>query len=77
MTATDPQAWQCVQCQGKQRFEDSQLARSVAARSRKATDGKISAYRCRFCGGWHVGSSVLTTAQRQRTNSKYEKRRKP
>lgn len=78
MTATkQPSGWECTQCQGKHRFDNPQLARTAAERSRKAHECKTSAYRCRYCGGWHVGSSVLTTSQRRHTNSKYGKRRKP
>lgn len=45
-------------CEGKERFTSVALARAVARRKgRMVIDGTTAVfYRCRFCGGWHVGS---------------------
>ena len=40
-----------AECTGKFRFDNPQLARKAAQR-RVARE----AYRCRACGGWHVGN---------------------
>lgn len=54
-----------TQCVGKQRFDNSGLAKKVAARqSRK--DGRSTIYRCPFCSGWHVGSSNGMQANRRK-----------
>jgi len=37
-------------CEGKERFATWSLAHHVAKRKRGC-----EAYRCRFCGHWHIG----------------------
>lgn len=45
------------QCQGKVRHPNPQAAYAHAASLKHKGDvtGFINAYKCRFCGGWHVG----------------------
>ncbi len=47
-------------CEGKERFATLELARRVARRHGGfgKTRRKRQAYRCDFCGGWHVGSPI-------------------
>jgi len=42
---------------GKRRYAHKQLAMAHVARLRAqgATNNASNAYRCRICGGWHVG----------------------
>lgn len=47
-------------CVGKVRFDDPAIARAVdARRKRHARDRRAmqnhGVYRCRECGGWHIG----------------------
>ena len=45
-------------CSGKTRYLDAKTAEAAAAKVRQAAmtaAQKIYAYRCRFCGGHHVG----------------------
>ena len=44
-------------CTGKQRFGTEQDARRAiwSLRSRKPDSGWLTAYKCRFCGGFHFG----------------------
>jgi hypothetical protein len=42
-------------CAGKERFESPLLAAQVAAR---AEDKRRDPYRCRSCGGWHIGGGA-------------------
>lgn len=52
MPPFDEASWtQASQCEGKQRFDRPDLAHKAAKRK----NGR-SAYRCNYCGGWHVGS---------------------
>jgi hypothetical protein len=51
-----PDWLQQTQCHGKHRFEDGGFAKKVAKQSARRKDSKASAYRCMFCGGWHVGN---------------------
>lgn len=45
-------------CDSKKRYEERQDAVYDAGQLRKYHDGgKWTAYRCRFCGCWHVGRS--------------------
>lgn len=44
-----------AQCRGKQRFVSPMEARKIQARSTRYRTLHI--YRCRFCGGWHLGNS--------------------
>ena len=38
-------------CIGKHRFDNPQKAHEVAEKARH----RVEVYRCRFCGGWHIG----------------------
>lgn len=43
-------------CTGKQRHATQEQAVAHAIHHRKHLGGSwLSAYRCRFCNGWHVG----------------------
>lgn len=41
------------QCKGKVRHQTEKFA-EIAVRNTRST-GNLSAYRCSFCGGWHIG----------------------
>lgn len=41
-------------CEGKHPFDTFTAANRVAERTRNG----VSAYRCRFCGQWHVGRAT-------------------
>lgn len=49
-------------CEGKKRRETYDTARMTIKKShtrkRRASGARIQIYRCRFCGGWHVGNNV-------------------
>lgn len=54
-------AWvAAAQCTGKHRFADAGLAKSVAKKTSARHDATTTAYRCEFCGGWHVGNINVT-----------------
>lgn len=59
-----PLARQATSCEGKHRFTNGQIAHKVAAEQRRRRDTRSEAYRCEFCGGWHVGVSVIPKKQR-------------
>lgn len=46
---------QLAQCAGKKRFPNGTLAHR-ALKGRRKIKGR-EAYRCEFCGGWHLGVS--------------------
>lgn len=50
-------------CQGKTRFFSPALAYRVQRRRQRhnpSRDGETGqVYRCRFCGGWHIGTSAV------------------
>ena len=53
-------------CSGKVRFASAALAHAVCKRGRR--NGHLrEAYRCPYCGGWHLG--------RPMTDAKHERRR--
>ena len=43
------------QCQGKRRYADEHNAKSAAFFTAKTFGGVFHHYKCRPCGGWHVG----------------------
>lgn len=44
-------------CEGKQRFDSAHIAHKAAKRRRKA--GVVrEVYRCRACGGFHIGKPL-------------------
>jgi hypothetical protein len=50
----DEQGAVLAQCTGKVRFESQRLAKEVAdRRSRRGVRGQP--YKCRHCGGYHIG----------------------
>jgi hypothetical protein len=56
-------------CLGKHRYESRALAQEVCARMRRRHDrGRFNVYRCRVCGGFHIGSNafVRDTSVRKR-----------
>lgn len=61
-----------AQCVGKERFASAKLAHEVVKRRRFV--GKINvAYRCQFCGGWHLGAPrrpLLSRAERLERSGK-------
>lgn len=44
-------------CDGKERHDTREAAKGNIARlaKRGAAFGRLEAYRCDFCGSWHVG----------------------
>ncbi len=47
-------------CNGKQRFESQSLAAQIARMIRRRHDNaKINTYRCKTCGGWHIGDKGI------------------
>lgn len=44
-----------TQCAGKTRFISFTAANIIAGKPRKERMAR-EPYRCRFCGGWHLGS---------------------
>ena len=47
-------------CDGKQQLT-RQLANQILSREQR---GRRSAYRCTFCGYWHLGSSIVPKIKR-------------
>lgn len=59
---------QAVYCNGKRRYASFEDANRVAKRQHRhdASDGQaISAYHCRACHGFHVGSKNALARQQQ------------
>jgi hypothetical protein len=53
-----------AECFGKSRFDSPAAAHNLLGRYRKNNrrrNGRehLDVYRCRFCGGWHLGSKSL------------------
>jgi hypothetical protein len=42
-------------CEGKQRFTDAARAKMVTRAMNRRPGRHANPYRCRHCGGWHVG----------------------
>lgn len=53
-----PEHLRSTQCDGKHRFDSMPLAKKVASKQNQRKDTQISAYRCGFCNGWHVGQHI-------------------
>lgn len=52
---------QHVSCDGKFGHESKTDAVRILQRDRRSRKaGRVSAYRCEFCGKWHVGSVLQT-----------------
>ena len=49
------------QCQGKTRYRDELSAKIAMARQGRAgrlgPNDRMSIYKCKFCGSWHMGHS--------------------
>lgn len=43
------------QCGDKQRYSDIKAAKSAAVLLFFRTGEKLTSYRCKFCGCWHIG----------------------
>lgn len=56
-----PWEWRASACDGKRAFDSALLAMKIAKRRGKSKPRGQSrrqpehAYRCRFCGAWHLG----------------------
>lgn len=47
-----------IQCHGKLRYRSITLARkAIRAMKRLSHRTGVEAYRCRYCQGWHVGTT--------------------
>lgn len=44
-----------AECFGKHRYASAALAHGIAGRSRRHEESRVGAYRCKVCGGWHIG----------------------
>jgi len=42
-------------CEGKRRIDDQQRAKEIAKQSSRRHDVKMSTYRCKCYGFWHIG----------------------
>lgn len=51
----DEREWQRRQCGTKRRYRSHKKAMEVALRLERKDGDAMSAYRCRFCGWWHIG----------------------
>ena len=45
------------QCTGKVKFDTFTMAEQVASRKTRRHEMRPKPYRCRFCGGFHIGNS--------------------
>lgn len=55
------------ECQTKQKFKSASDAMRRLTRDRK---GKVGAYRCEFCGQFHLGGALMPRAVRVRLHGK-------
>lgn len=67
-----------ARCEGKERFASAALATAVVKRNRKDESKRKApprnAYLCRYCGGWHLGSSMKrVNKMRKRNGSSFAK----
>lgn len=62
MTRTQARA-----CEGKRRYDTKTSAQDhLAALTRKgATRARIQVYKCRYCGGYHVGHKIGSGGRRR------------
>lgn len=62
-------------CLAKHRHDTKQAALTHLARNRREDSGRsanpnsgeLHVYQCGFCGGWHVGHPIGSTARREKT----------
>ncbi|MDE2107341.1 MAG: hypothetical protein KGL39_59645 [Patescibacteria group bacterium] len=47
-----------MSCAGKEAFESFERAEQTARMIARRRKQKINAYRCRYCRGFHVGSTI-------------------
>lgn len=66
-----PHISQDVSCTGKVPLGSYELAMQVIKRGTKTANGR-SAYHCKFCQAWHVGSDGGVNKSR---NNEYKERR--
>lgn len=52
------------QCKGKVRYAYKEQANAAAAYLRKKRFGRYHAYKCKFCGGFHVGHKGVSKRRR-------------
>lgn len=50
-------------CSRKRRYLDATSAHAAAANARRITGELITAYGCRFCGGFHIGHPPVRVRQ--------------
>lgn len=63
VSARDSDLQRIASCEGKVRFGSFQRAAQVASRQAGRRGDSRQAYACRFCGGFHVGTSVSGEAR--------------
>lgn len=47
--------YRAAQCVGKVAFASAVLARRVLKRPSRVRNGRANAYKCSYCGMWHIG----------------------
>ncbi len=56
---------QFLRCMGKERFTTQAMASRVASLSMQRREGiRRHAYKCPACGGYHVGSALVASGDR-------------
>lgn len=50
--------WKATGCTGKQSFDTKALAERVATLSSGRRSAPMNAYKCQFCGKYHIGNRV-------------------
>jgi len=58
------------ECERKSRYTEYGAHKRAAALAH-ATGQRISAYRCKWCGGWHVGHTPYRVRQSMRDRRKW------
>lgn len=49
-------------CEGKSSFPSFSQARKAARRMRRRHASALAPYRCKHCGGWHIGTNPTVKA---------------
>jgi hypothetical protein len=58
MKTIQPNVRRVAGCEGKIRFNTFSRAKATAKKSAQRHEGKYTAYPCRLCGGFHIGSHI-------------------
>lgn len=56
LTLSKPRLWDYLSsCYHKVRYGHAQTAENACRRMNEKGSGEMEPYRCRYCGGWHIG----------------------